>query len=279
NVGGPLQQGIAAGSGIFAVLDLPRERDHGTRRLDRARGAITFRNVRFAYEGAAEAVLEGIDFEVHPGETLAIVGRSGAGKSTLVGLLPRLYDPVSGAVLLDGVDVREYRLHDLRRQIAYVGQEVQLFDATLRENIALGMEEAEEAAVRRAAEDAHVMEFAAQLPQGLETRVGEGGGLLSGGQRQRVAIARAILRDAPILILDEATSALDAESERHVQEALARLAAGRTTLVIAHRLSTVEQADRILVLEGGRVVQSGTHAALLAQDGLYRQLHQLQFNA
>jgi subfamily B ATP-binding cassette protein MsbA len=279
NVGGPLQQGIAAGSGIFAVLDLPREKDQGARALERARGAIAFRGVRFAYEGAPEAVLDGIDFEVRPGETVAIVGRSGVGKSTLMGLLPRLYDPVAGAVLLDGIDVREYRLQDLRRQIAYVGQDVRLFDATLRENIALGTEDADDAAIRRAAGDAHVMEFAAQLPQGLDTRVGEGGSLLSGGQRQRVAIARAILRDAPVLILDEATSALDAQSERHVQDALARLASGRTTLVIAHRLSTVEQADRILVLDRGRIVQSGTHAQLLAQDGLYRQLHQLQFNA
>jgi subfamily B ATP-binding cassette protein MsbA len=217
--------------------------------------------------------------QVGRGQTLAIVGRSGAGKSTLVGLLPRLYDPVQGSVLLDGVDVREFRLADLRRQIAYVGQDVQLFDATLRENIVLGMEEADDAAVLRAAQDAHVMEFAAQLPQGLDTPVGERGGLLSGGQRQRVAIARAILRNAPILILDEATSALDAQSERHVQEALARLTAGRTTLVIAHRLATVEQADQIVVLDAGRVVESGSHAGLLARGGLYSQLYHMQFNA
>lgn len=279
NVGGPLQQGIAAGSGIFAVLDLPRERDHGTRGIGRARGVIEYRGVCFGYEGAAEAVLEDIGFEVRPGETLAIVGRSGAGKSTLVGLLPRLYDPVAGAVLLDGTDVREYRLHDLRRQIAYVGQDVQLFDATLRENIALGMEGADEAAIRRAARDAHVMEFAVQWPQGLDSRVGEGGSLLSGGQRQRVAIARAILRDAPILILDEATSALDSESERAVQDALERLMQGRTTLVIAHRLSTIEHADRVVAMEGGRVVQEGPPGELLTRGGLYARLHAMQFRS
>lgn len=279
NVGGPLQQGIAAGMGIFSVLDLPRESDLGTRRLERAAGAITLQEVHFGYAGAQGPVLESISLQVQPGETLAIVGRSGAGKSTLVGLLPRLYDASGGSVRLDGIDVREYRLPDLRRQIAYVGQDVQLFDATLRENIVLGMEDADETAVLRAARDAHVMEFAAQLPQGLDTRVGERGGLLSGGQRQRVAIARALLRDAPVLILDEATSALDAHSERHVQEALAGLTAGRTTLAIAHRLSTVEQATRIVVLEQGRIAESGTHHQLLARGGLYSQLYQMQFNA
>jgi subfamily B ATP-binding cassette protein MsbA len=216
---------------------------------------------------------------VGPGQTLAVVGRSGAGKSTLVGLLPRLYDVSSGSVLLDGMDVREYALADLRRQIAYVGQDVLLFDDTIRNNIALGMEDVAEERILEAARAAHVMEFASGLPQGFDTRVGERGSLLSGGQRQRVAIARAILRDAPVLVLDEATSALDAGSERHVQDALARLRAGRTTLVIAHRLTTVEQADCIVVLQQGRIAESGTHAALLARSGLYSQLHQLQFNA
>jgi subfamily B ATP-binding cassette protein MsbA len=279
NVGGPLQQGIAAGTGIFEVLDLPREADGGTRSLARARGAVEFRGVGFSYEDAQEPVLQGIDVQVEPGQTLAIVGRSGAGKSTLVGLLPRLYEAKGGSVMLDGADVREYRLADLRRQIAYVGQDVLLFDDSIRNNIALGMETAGEAAIIEAARAAHVLEFAASLPQGLHTPVGDRGSLLSGGQRQRVAIARAILRDAPVLILDEATSALDSESERHVQDALARLRNGRTTLVIAHRLSTVEQADRILVLDAGRVAEAGTHAQLLARDGLYRQLHDLQFNA
>jgi subfamily B ATP-binding cassette protein MsbA len=279
NVGGPLQQGIAAGMGIFAVLDLPREPAGGGHPLARARGAVEYRGVGFGYADVQDAVLDGIDLAVGPGQTLAVVGRSGAGKSTLVGLLPRLYDVSSGSVLLDGMDVREYALADLRRQIAYVGQDVLLFDDTIRNNIALGMEDVAEERILEAARAAHVMEFASGLPQGLDTRVGERGSLLSGGQRQRVAIARAILRDAPVLVLDEATSALDAGSERHVQDALARLRAGRTTLVIAHRLTTVEQADCIVVLQQGRIAESGTHAALLARSGLYSQLHQLQFNA
>jgi subfamily B ATP-binding cassette protein MsbA len=278
NVGGPLQQGIAAGTGIFAVLDQPREPQGGKQPLQRARGALEFRSASFAY-AAAEPVLSEISFIAAPGQTIAIVGKSGAGKSTLVSLLPRLYDVTAGAVLLDGVDVREYNLRDLRRQIAYVGQDVVLFDDTIRNNIAFGVDEAPASAVEAAARAAHVMEFAAALPQGLDTPVGDRGGLLSGGQRQRIAIARAILRDAPVLVLDEATSALDSESERHVQDALAGLRRGRTTLVIAHRLATVEQADRILVMNEGRIAESGTHAQLLAQGTLYSQLHRLQFNA
>ncbi len=278
NVGGPLQQGIAAGAGIFAVLDQPRESPGGGRPLQRARGEVQFRNVTFAY-AEAEAVLTQIDFTVGPGQTLAIVGKSGAGKSTLVGLLPRLYEVTAGAVLLDGVDVREYGLRDLRRQIAYVGQDVTLFDDSIRNNIAFGMDDAPAAAIEAAAKAAHVLEFAAALPQGLDTPVGDRGGLLSGGQRQRIAIARAILKNAPVLVLDEATSALDSESERHVQDALALLRQGRTTLVIAHRLATVEQADRIVVLREGRIAESGTHAQLLAQGTLYSQLHRLQFSA
>jgi ATP-binding cassette, subfamily B, bacterial MsbA len=278
NVAGPLQQGIAAGMSIFAVLDQPREAQGGGRPLQRARGAVEFRNAGFGYS-ATEPVLAQISFMAAPGQTIAIVGRSGAGKSTLVSLLPRLYDVTDGAVLLDGVDLREYDLRDLRRQIAYVGQDVMLFDDTIRNNIAFGMEEASETAIAAAARAAHVMEFAETLPQGLDTRVGDRGGLLSGGQRQRIAIARAILRDAPLLVLDEATSALDSESERHVQDALAQLRRGRTTLVIAHRLATVEQADRILVMHEGRIAESGTHAELLAQGTLYSQLHRLQFNA
>jgi subfamily B ATP-binding cassette protein MsbA len=261
------------------VLDQPREPDAGRRPLSRARGEVQFRQVGFTYAGTTEPVLAQIDFSVAPGQTLAIVGRSGAGKSTLVGLLPRLYAATAGTVLLDGVDVRDYALRDLRRQIAYVGQDVTLLDDSIRNNIAFGMDDVPDAAIVAAAQAAHVMEFADALPLGLDTSVGDRGGLLSGGQRQRVAIARAILKNAPVLVLDEATSALDSESERHIQDALALLRRGRTTLVIAHRLATVEQADRILVLAEGRIAESGSHAALLASGGLYSQLHRLQFNA
>jgi ATP-binding cassette, subfamily B, bacterial MsbA len=279
NVGGPLQQGIAAAAGIFAVLDTPREVEGAGRTLQRAQGQLALRCVSFRYAGAADSVLTDVDVAVEPGQTLAIVGRSGAGKSTLVGLVPRLYDVTAGAVLLDGIDVRELALRDLRQQVAWVGQDVTLFDDSIRNNIAFGMEGVSDEALQEAARAAHVMEFAAQLPQGLDTPVGDRGTLLSGGQRQRVAIARAILKNAPLLILDEATSALDSESERHVQDALARLKRGRTTLVIAHRLATVEQADRILVLDGGRVVESGTHDELLVRGGHYAQLYRLQFDA
>jgi subfamily B ATP-binding cassette protein MsbA len=277
NVGGPLQQGIAAGQGIFAVLDEAREPAQG-RALQRAQGTLEYRGVAFGYDTAAP-LLSDISFSVAPGQTLAIVGRSGAGKSTLVSLLPRLYEVSAGQILLDGVDVREVALADLRRQIAYVGQEVLLLDDTIRNNIAFGVENAGDAAILAAAHAAHVMEFADALPQGLDAPVGDRGSLLSGGQRQRIAIARAILRDAPLLVLDEATSALDSESERHVQAALAQLRQGRATLVIAHRLATVEQADQIIVLQAGRIVEAGRHGELLALGGAYAQLHRLQFDA
>jgi subfamily B ATP-binding cassette protein MsbA len=212
------------------------------------------------------------------GTTLALVGQSGSGKSTLVSLLPRFYDVGSGAVVLDGRDVREYLLRDLRRQISLVSQDVILFDDTIASNIAYGaLARSPRSAIEQAAEAAFVMEFAAALPQGLDSRVGERGSMLSGGQRQRIAIARALLKDAPVVILDEATSALDTESERRLQAALARLMRGRTTLVIAHRLSTIESADRIAVMREGAVVEIGTHAELLAQGGYYSTLHRMQF--
>jgi ATP-binding cassette, subfamily B, bacterial MsbA len=277
NVAGPLQQGIAAAQSIFEVLDTPAEDPGGSHRVVRVRGAIEYRDVAFRYPGAAEPVLHGVSFQAQPGETIAIVGRSGSGKSTLVGLLPRFYDTTGGTVRLDGVDVREYALESLRAQVSLVSQDVVLFDDTIRSNIAFGMP-ANDAAIDAAARAARVTEFTDQYPQGLDTVVGDRGTLLSGGQRQRIAIARALLRNTPILILDEATSALDTELERQIQGQLDALMANRTTLVIAHRLSTVEKASRILVMEAGRVIESGTHAELLERNGQYAVLHRLQFS-
>jgi subfamily B ATP-binding cassette protein MsbA len=287
-VAGPLQQGIAGGQSLFELLDEPAEPQGGSYRPARVRGAVRFANVSFAY-GAADAApagaaaptrpaaLTNISLEVAVGESLAIVGRSGSGKSTLVNLLPRFYDVRAGSVAVDGRDVRDYDLRSLREQIAVVSQDVVLFDDTIRNNIAFGRE-VSDADIERAAAAAHILDFVRSQPEGLDALVGERGTLLSGGQRQRIAIARALLKDAPILILDEATSALDTESERHVQAALAQLVRDRTTFVIAHRLSTVEQADRIIVLDGGTIAEQGTHAELLARGGLYAQLYQLQFS-
>jgi subfamily B ATP-binding cassette protein MsbA len=243
------------------------------------RGEVEFRDVSFEYASENGVVLHGISLTVPAGSTLAIVGRSGSGKSTLVSLLPRFYDPTGGVVLIDGVDIRDYHLSDLRRQMSLVSQEVVLFNESIRNNIVFGATDITEAQLQAAASAAYVLEFAQQLPQGLDTIVGDRGVLLSGGQRQRIAIARALLRDTPILILDEATSSLDTAAERHIQYALDRLVRNRTTLVIAHRLSTIEGADRILVMSDGRVVESGGHAELLARHGVYAELHRLQFSA
>jgi len=279
NVAGPLQQGIAAGASVFAVLDAPAEPEGGTLAPRRVRGDVEFRHVSFEYAIENGAVLHEVNVSVPAGATLAIVGRSGSGKSTLVSLLPRFYDPSSGVVLIDGVDIRDYRLADLRRQMSLVSQEVVLFNESIRNNILFGATHISEAQLLAAASAAYVMEFVEQLPQGLDTMVGDRGVLLSGGQRQRIAIARALLRDTPILILDEATSSLDTAAERHIQAALDQLVKNRTTLVIAHRLSTIERADRILVMSDGMVVESGAHAELLARRGIYAELHRLQFSA
>jgi len=278
-VNAALQKGIAAADSVFELLDAPPERDTGTRRLTRARGAVEYRHVSFRYRSGAEPVLQDVSFRVEPGQTVALVGRSGSGKSTLVNLLPRFYEVSAGSILLDDIPIGELRLADLRDQIALVSQHVTLFNDTVARNIAYGRLEAASAAdIERAAEAAHALEFIRELPQGFDTVVGENGVLLSGGQRQRLAIARAILKDAPVLILDEATSALDAESEQQVQAGLEKLMEGRTTLVIAHRLSTVERADRILVLDQGRVVEAGSHRELLARNGQYAALYRLQFS-
>jgi subfamily B ATP-binding cassette protein MsbA len=278
NINAVWQRGIAAAASVFETLEEPREPDTGTRRIERARGDIEYRDVFFEYGTENGPVVKGVSLHVPAGTRVALVGQSGSGKSTLVSLLPRFYDVVRGQILLDGADIREYRLEDLRRQISLVSQDVVLFDASIADNIAYGaLREHSRAEIERAAAAAYVTEFAEQLPQGLDTPVGERGSLLSGGQRQRVAIARALLKDAPVLILDEATSALDSESERRIQEALGRLMQGRTTLIIAHRLATIENADRIVVLREGEIVETGTHGELLAAGGYYSTLHRMQF--
>ena len=241
-------------------------------------GAIAFEGVTFHYPARPEApALHELGLRISPGETVALVGPSGAGKTTIFQLLLRFFDPDAGRITLDGVDIREMARTDLRRQFALVPQEPVIFAASARENIRFGRPEASDAEVEAAARAAAAHEFIARLPRGYDTWVGERGVMLSGGQRQRLAIARAILRDAPVLLLDEATSALDAESERAVQQAVERLAEGRTTLVIAHRLATVKRADRIVVFQDGRVVAEGSHGALVAEGGLYARLARLQF--
>ncbi len=275
---GPIARMSAAADSVFAMIDSPQEIDDGTEQIDRARGAIEFRRVAFQYAGTSLAALEQVDLVVAPGETIALVGPSGAGKTTLINLIPRFIRPSAGQILIDGIESGQLSLASLRRQIALVSQDVVLFDDTIAANIAYGAcRGADPGEVRAAAEAAFLLPLIESLPHGFETRIGENAVKLSGGQRQRLSIARALLKDAPVLLLDEATSALDSESERFIQLSLERLMRGRTTFVVAHRLSTIEGADRIVVLEGGRIVEVGRHAQLLASGGLYASLYRTQF--
>ncbi len=278
NVQSQLQKGIAAAESIFLVIDSEHEQDSGVRKVDRAKGDVVFENVSFQYANSDKPILENINLRLAPGSVTALVGHSGSGKTTLAGLLPRFYNYNQGRILLDGHELADYQLDNLRQQIALVSQEVVLFNDTIAGNIAYGkLAGADPEAITQAARAAHALEFIEQLPQGLETRLGESGTLLSGGQRQRLAIARALLKDAPLLILDEATSALDSESERAIQAALKEVMKDRTTLVIAHRLSTIENADQVIVLRKGRVIEQGTHDELLKLKGAYARLYQVQF--
>lgn len=279
NVNSDFQRGIAAAQSVFEVLDERPEIDKGEHRIGRAKGRIEFSNVSFTYNETDAPALHEVSFSVEPGKILALVGRSGSGKSTISNLLTRFYDVECGKILLDGVDIKDYELKCLRRQLAVVSQHVTLFNESIANNIAYGaMGSVTPEQIQAAAEQAYVTEFTDDLPNGLDTTVGENGVMLSGGQRQRIAIARALLRDAPILILDEATSALDTESERHIQNALSALQRDRTSIVIAHRLSTIENADEILVLEDGSILERGSHQQLLERQGAYYQLYNLQFS-
>src|SRR5262245_916009 len=273
-----LQKGLAAAESVFRLIDEDPEPDRGAHALGRARGEIRFENVSFTYGDSAQPALENIDLAIAPGQTVALVGPSGAGKTTLANLVPRFYHPSRGRVLLDGRDLESLTLKSLRANVALVSQDVVLFNDTVAANIAYGaMNGATKRDIIAAAEAAHAIEFIRGMSQGLETLVGDNGVKLSGGQRQRLAIARALLKNAPVLMLDEATSALDTESERHVQAALEALMRGRTTIVIAHRLSTVENADRIVVLDRGRIAETGTHRELLERGGIYDKLYRIQF--
>ncbi|MGL6070465.1 lipid A export permease/ATP-binding protein MsbA, partial [Craterilacuibacter sp.] len=275
-----VQKGLAAAESVFSFLDEHSEPDHGKKCLQAPKGALSFRKLSFQYPGAEREALSAIDLDVHAGETIALVGSSGSGKTTLASLIPRFYEPTSGHILLDGIALTEISMASLRAHIALVSQDVVLFNDTVAANIAYGrFGETSIDEIREAARAANALEFIEAMPQGFDTVVGENGTRLSGGQRQRLAIARAILKNAPILILDEATSALDTQSERLVQAALENLMKNRTTLVVAHRLSTIENADRIVVMHQGRIAEIGQHAELIKQAGLYHNLHRLQYQA
>ena len=272
-----IQRGIAASFSIFELLDEPSELNRGQHAVRQIDGRVEFRDVWFSYNDSSSA-LKGVSLEVEPGQTVALVGKSGSGKSSLINLIPRFYQHNRGTILLDGIELGDYELRNLREQISLVTQQVVLFDGSISENIAYGNPHYSQDAIRSAAEAAYAMEFISQLEGGLDTQVGDDAALLSGGQRQRLAIARALLKNSPILILDEATSALDAESEKFIQLALQELVKNRTTFIIAHRLSTIERADTIVVMEQGTIIESGTHAELLAKSGHYARMHELQFS-
>ncbi|MCS3454301.1 subfamily B ATP-binding cassette protein MsbA [Aeromonas sp. BIGb0405] len=278
DINNQFQKGITACQSLFGLLDSQPEPDTGTRPLDRARGEIEFRNVTFTYPTKQTPALHNVSFKVEAGKSVALVGRSGSGKSTIASLLTRFYDIEEGEILLDGINIQEYRLSDLRKQYALVSQHVHLFNDSVANNIAYAAGDRYSLEqIRHAAVVAHADEFVSKMSDGYDTVVGENGASLSGGQRQRIAIARALLRDAPVLLLDEATSALDTESERHIQAAIDELCKARTSLVIAHRLSTIEKADEILVIDEGRIVERGNHEALMTHGGTYAQLRAIQF--
>lgn len=273
----PLHRGLAAAESVFALIDSAIEQDEGQHQVPRVQGALSIRDLEFAYNDEGPKALDRINLDIAPGESVALVGQSGSGKTTLASLLPRFYDASAGEIRLDNVALADYQLANLRQHIALVSQDMVLFNDTVAANIAYGSGQIDMERVRAAATAAYATEFIEQMPNGFDEMLGENGVRLSGGQRQRLAIARAIYKDAPVLILDEATSALDTESERKVQEALENLMQGRTTVVIAHRLSTIEKVDRIVVMNAGRVIESGKHADLIAKNGMYAQMHAVQF--